>query len=419
MSDLKEYCNQFEGVNIHGKSIRIDFYFKTVRCREALKGLSLTKSNIKFASNKRAVILHEIATGTFDYAEHFPNSERALLWSAKPKREEIPTVAQAMDIWLSIKETQVAFSTIRSYKSKVENHVLPVWGHFKLNEVRQSHIKKWISVDLSSLSNKTINEVLIPFRGIFDDARADRIIDYSPLEYIDNLKIVRDEPDPFTREELAIFATTPTKRPQEVNAFIFCCWTGLRLSELLALAWEDVDLNSGTIKVQRAIVLKQYKVPKTAGSIRTVHLLEPAIEILRSQMALSAMLKPHTINVMQQDNKTVKTESLRFVFVNSLSNEELKGEAPYRDRFFKTHLKKCKIRYRGPSQARHTFASQLLTAGVNERWIANQLGHTSTKMLEQHYGKWMHNEVPDMSKRVSEQLGFSQNSPKMVPKLSK
>ncbi|MBU76534.1 MAG: hypothetical protein CMK63_06020 [Pseudoalteromonadaceae bacterium] len=59
------------------------------------------------------------------------------------------------------------------------------------------------------------------------------------------------------------------------------------------------------------------------------------------------------------------------------------------------------MRYRAINQARHTFASQLLTKGVAERWIARQMGHTSITMLEKHYGKWMNEEIPDMAARVS------------------
>ena len=66
------------------------------------------------------------------------------------------------------------------------------------------------------------------------------------------------------------------------------------------------------------------------------------------------------------------------------------------------------MRYRPAGQARHTFASQLLTAGINERWIATQMGHTSLKMIEKHYGRWMEQEAPDMSQRVEKALGLEQ-----------
>jgi Domain of unknown function (DUF3596). len=64
------------GVAVHGKSLRLTFSYKGQRCRESL-GLLPTKTNIKFAAGKLAAIRHEIKTGTFNYAAHFPNSERA------------------------------------------------------------------------------------------------------------------------------------------------------------------------------------------------------------------------------------------------------------------------------------------------------------------------------------------------------
>ena len=118
----------------------------------------------------------------------------------------------------------------------------------------------------------------------------------------------------------------------------------------------------------------------------------------------------------KKDNKTIKDEVLRFVFLNSKNFQPYPCVGSYRDKFFKDHVKKSKVRYRPPGQARHTFASQLLTAGVNERWIAQQMGHTSLKMIEEHYGKWMKEEVPEMAKKVTDLLGFDSDRSTDDPK---
>jgi len=55
--------------------------------------------------------------------------------------------------------------------------------------------------------------------------------------------------------------------------------SGLRIGELLAIAWEDVDWNNREIKIQRAIVLGEYKQTKTSGSTRIVELDEIAMRI--------------------------------------------------------------------------------------------------------------------------------------------
>ncbi len=97
---------------------------------------------------------------------------------------------------------------------------------------------------------------------------------------------------------------------------------------------------------------------------------------------------------------------MRFVFLNSITNEAFSCTGNYRGRFFEDYIRKAGIRYRPPKQTRHTFASQLLTMGINIKWIANQMGHTTIKMIEEHYGKWMTCERSDMADQISNMLGY-------------
>lgn len=67
------------------------------------------------------------------------------------------------------------------------------------------------------------------------------------------------------------------------------------------------------------------------------------------------------------------------------------------DRFFKAHLNTAGVRYRGPGQCRHTYASQLLTTGVASiDWIAEQMGHTNGNMIRQHCGTWINEDGPNV-----------------------
>src|SRR4051812_30657990 len=67
------------GVRTASKSsLQIDFRYKGVRCRERIS-LPPTPANRKYVQRLKATIEHEIATGTFDYAKHFPDSRRAKL----------------------------------------------------------------------------------------------------------------------------------------------------------------------------------------------------------------------------------------------------------------------------------------------------------------------------------------------------
>lgn len=393
-----------EGISLRAGSIVIDFRFRGQRCRETLKNLAPTKTNIKWAARKRAAILHEIAQGTFDYAHHFPNSKKATLFSGPVRQRK--TISELLDSWLTIKKANTQNSTYTSYANKAENHIRPTWGQFYIDEITMTHIEQWMADDLSQLANKTINELLIIMRGLFKRAKADRLIDYNLMDDIDNLNIYIDEPDPFTRDELNRICSTPTHRQIELLTFELACWTGLRLSEWMALAWEDIDLKRRTLTVSRAIVSGHYKAPKTRGSNRTVELMTPALQALEQLKSLTFMQPPTNVAVIQSDNKTYLNESLHFVLLSSITNRPFTSRQRFRESFFEGHLRKAGIRHRGPNQARHTYASQLLTAGMSREWIAQQMGHSSTRTLEQRYAKWITEDAPEMVSLADKLMGF-------------
>jgi integrase len=136
---------------------------------------------------------------------------------------------------------------------------------------------------------------------------------------------------------------------------LFNCWAGLSLSELIAVAMEDVDLANGTISVRRALVVGQFKVPKERSRIRVVELITPALELMRQLMEDEADCQPVEIDVIQRDNITKRKERLRFLFRSSTSGLLWNGKTI--SNWFTAHLAKAQVRHRGANQCRHTFAS--------------------------------------------------------------
>ncbi len=68
--------------------------------------------------------------------------------------------------------------------------------------------------------------------------------------------------DPFSREEIERIGKADLTRLPDARMIMFNCWAGLSLSEVIALAVEDVDLEAGTVHVRRASVVGEFKVPK-------------------------------------------------------------------------------------------------------------------------------------------------------------
>jgi integrase len=188
------------------------------------------------------------------------------------------------------------------------------------------------------------------------------------------------------------------------NLYQLGALTGLRICELLALTWEMVDLSRAQLRVTIALVDNIYKTPKTAGSVRTVELCDSAIEILQQQYLITGHKKAVNFTVLQADNKTKKTQPFSPVFYNRKTNQPFLHAKQYNKTYFAPLLKAAGITHRGAGQLRHTFASQSLTAGISKEWIARQMGHTSTAMIDIHYGRWMSQDAPNNLVLVSKQF---------------
>lgn len=404
------------GIETNGNQLRISFMLNGVRCREPLRDVGkIDKAAIAYASHKRSAILVEIREGRFSYAKHFPDSPRAALFSGEGGPALHRTVEEGVELWMKVQRAKKAPSTSRNYGHKAR-HVIEKFGKRKIANISKSEIELFQAELLrKGLSPKTVNDIFTVIRGIWSDAFSEGALKSNPLDRIKNLDrdLEDDSADPFTRDELARIRAVKTKRTQDITMILFACWTGLSLSELIGLGWDDVDFSAGTVRVRRARVESIYKVPKEKVRIRTIELVAPALSLLRDQFASTGDLPPVTVEVFQRDNITSRNEAVRFIFRNGMSGEPWHPASL--GRWFAGHLKRAGVRHRGPNQCRHTFASQMLSSYVPVEWVARQLGHTDTSMVRKHYGRWIPGDTRSMASLVSQMLGFDSEGTERGP----
>ena len=349
------------GVRARGRSIQLDFQYKGVRCRETLK-IPPTASNLKFARRKRETILFEMEKGTFRYTEHFPKSRRAKIFG----ETESISISEALDRFLDTKLRTCEPSTYKTYKSAIEQHLRPTFGLLPINELTTAVVREWIAN--LSISNKRINNVLIPLRGVCADAFADGVIERDPMARIRNLNHRAKEPHPFSFDEVQ--AILDAAQGQVRNLFQFAFFTGLRTSELIAIEWADINQDQGIAHIRRAVVLGQVKRPKTKSGERDVLLLPPALEALKAQQPFTRF-QGHRI------------------FYNPKTAKPWANDEQIRLQFWKPLIKRAGVHYRPAYNTRHTYASMMLTAGENPMWVAHQMGHSDWGMIRKVYGRWI------------------------------
>lgn len=292
-------------------------------------------------------------------------------------------------------------------RPNAEGDLLTRMGLRRISDISKSDLEL-LQANLlkSGLSPKTVNDVFTVVRGVWANAFEDGVIASNPLERISNIERDADleSASPFTRDELKRLAMGDPERMPDVRMIVFNCWAGLSVSELIALAAEDIDLEAGTLHVRRARVAQEYKVPKERSRARTLELIAPALEMLREISAALGQQEAIEIEVVQRDNIIRKKEKITFLFRNSVSGIPWSGQTL--NVWFEGHLKRCGIAHRGPNQSRHTFASQALSSFVPMEWVARQLGHTDTTMVKKHYGRWIPHDTKSMAHSVSKMMGF-------------
>lgn len=354
-------------------TLRISFYYRGVRCFEPLK-LEATAANIKYADRLRGEILNAIERGTFSYPDYFPNSKRAHIFGHVQSKI---TIGELLREFLEEAKSTKEASTYRGYKRVCDGHLLPMFDKVEVQALQPAMLRKWIRG--LNCTTKTVANILTPLRAVIEQALVDQYIKENPLNSIIVDKLLNKEtkksdykPDPFSVDE--INAILNKSEGQVRLLFQFAFFTGLRVSELIGLRWEDVDWQNQIIHVEETIVYKESKGPKTEAGIRDVLLLPPALEALEQQ-------KQYTFSQKGR------------VFNNPQTNKPWETSQQIRRTQWMHILKRAGIRYRNTYQTRHTYASMMLSQGENIMWVSKQLGHVDVEMVIKTYGRW----IPDSS----------------------
>lgn len=392
-SGIEAELAKHAGVEIHGNSLRIVFMWKRRRCRETL-GLPVTKANIKHAAQLRAAVLHAIKIGTFDYAQHFPNSRQAGNYSSG--RDERLHLLLAR--YKPLKAVDITEETEQRYSMALDI-CIELLGKERLASVLIPEDIQNLRVTLiATRTTSTVNHYLAVLSGFLRWCEANGYCRPGLASACTRFEMTDRDPDPLTKAELAELLDKGCLHPMDRAAVTLAVYTGLRPGELGALAREDVDLTKGVINVNRAITSKgTFKLPKT-GKRRTVMLFPPALEACRELLAIEHGIKPQTITV--QFNRHESQQETVTPLLSPVVQARKKNVNPWFipsswNTKWANLQRRAKIRPRRPYQTRHTYACWCLVARGNLAFIAKQMGHKDFTMLVQVYAAWMDDESPN------------------------
>lgn len=372
----------------------IDFYNQGVRCREQT-ALPDTPANRKRLQKVLERIESEIAAGTFNYRQFFPNSRQAAKFdqavqpapmaitvmqpNAAVAAPTTPLFSDFADVWYSEKEIEWRRSHKTLVRRELDHSLIPEFGAREVGQISKADVLAFRAklAKVTAKGKKTpltaarINKMLNPLRQILNEA-ADRFDFRTPFANIKQLRTKRTDVDPFTLDEVR--ALLQTVRADFRPYFTVRFFTGMRTGEIDGLQWKYVDFERRLILVRETVVAGEEEYTKTDGSQRDIQMSQLVYDALKAQERGTRSLS-------------------KFVFCNRDGNPlDYKNVT---NRVWKPLLRHIGFTLRRPYQCRHTAATLWLASGEAPEWIARQLGHTTTEMLFRVYSRY----VPNLTRR--------------------
>ena len=305
--------------------------------------------------------------------------ERLLLGDLSLLGTDSDTFETYANAWLTDGEKNRKASTHRFYRFNLDLHVVPILKSQPIGSIVRADCRKVLAeCRKKKLKIGSLQGIQRTLSAVLSQAVEDGILPANPAFRMGRHLRKGDEPrrevHPLTWEDADNFLSTIKQHWPDFYAFFLCALrTGLRLGELCALQWGDVDFTNRFIEVQRNLVSGKLTTTKN-HTRRRVDMSAHLTEIFERRLvaAKAAALKAG------------KSEPLPWIFPNG-EGEPHDGDN-LRRRVFQPALTKAKLHQVRIHDLRHTFASLLIQQGESLAYVRDQLGHSSIQITVDVYG---------------------------------
>lgn len=303
--------------------------------------------------------------------------------STRFQATNITTYKELASLWWESYKHTVKPNTQLNVRRLLDNHILPLFGTYKLDKLNTPIIQDVIN-KLADKTNKGEEGAFLYYDSLH--ALNKRILQYgvvmqaipfNPAREVilprNTQKAKREKIKHFDNQELKKFLDyldslnlNKFRYYYENTLYKFLLATGCRINEALALSWSDIDLDNAVVHITKTLNYKQEtNSPKSKSSLRDIDI----------DQATVSMLKQYRLRQTKEAWKIGKSESIVFSdFIHEYPNNRTLQTR------LRTHFKRANVTNIGFHGFRHTHASLLLNSGIPYKELQHRLGHSTLSM---------------------------------------
>lgn len=281
--------------------------------------------------------------------------------------------------WLHHDHTQITHSTFVKYEQLIRNHIKPYFDQFTCNDLNEQILEEFHTLmrthpHVPHLSDGNIRTVFMILNHSFEYAYRHHLVNESFY-----IKPCLSKQKPmvhvFSKEEqMKLEQYIYSHKDLYSLAVLLALYSGIRIGELCALKWKDIDFHNGSVKITKTLQrLKStpstssktelmFSTPKSCSSCRMIPLPKFVVEYLQE-----FYIQPNN----EED------------FL--IGHGDLPCEPRVLQYAYKRILKKCGIPYLNFHCLRHTFATRCVTIGWDMKTLSEVLGHSDIKITMDYY----------------------------------
>ncbi len=261
-----------------------------------------------------------------------------------------------LDIWLNkYQKTTIKLRTYLQYKSIIDKHINPILGEYELEDLTGNILQEFVLYKLNNgnliTKGKLSDNSVISIVSLLKLALRQAVfLGVSSVEYTAHIKMPRikeKEVSAFNRIEQQKLENYCLSSKRNYIGIIICLYTGIRLGELLALTWKDIDFDKRLLKINKTV----YTITKDGKN--EAYIDEPKTKQSNRIIPLSRQL----IDILKRNKKEATSN-----YIIATQNGGVVQNRSYQ-KTFKSILRKCHIAYKNFHSLRHTFATRALELG--------------------------------------------------------